>query len=302
MDLFLPWANAMLVEQIDNELPVKWTDLVHRCSTVKDLALELIEFFDINIHWKHRELYDALTVVAGLKRIEDKNLNSLDLRLRVETLLDMKLKGEDFQVRRASRKLEKERKITENPEDTCIKTEQSAETTGSRERKKKRKKKKKDHEKVPGEKKRNSKHIDRAKEKGDAKRKDSSAVETEHKERTRKAKTAKETKVTESNIEKQIHVYESVTHVRSEETEGNSRKKASEKNVKKDETKERQKRCSISDGHCESTETKEGEINNNCVESRPKKELTSADIGIGERHGSYISTEEWDPNTEEFVV
>ena len=129
-------------------------------------------------------------------------------------------------------------------------------------------------------------------QKGDAKRKDSSAVETEHKERTRKAKTAKETKVTESNIEKQIHVYESVTDVRSEETEGNSRKKASEKSVKKDETKERQKRCSISDGHCESTETKEGEINNNCVESRPKKELTSADIGIGERHGSYISTEE----------
>ena len=111
MDLFLPWANAMLVEQIDNELPVKWTDLVHRCSTEKDLALELIEFFYINIHWKHRELYDALTVVAGLKRIEDKNLNSLDLRLRVETLFDMKLKGEDFQVRRESRKLEKERKL-----------------------------------------------------------------------------------------------------------------------------------------------------------------------------------------------
>ena len=54
MDLFLPWANAMLVEQIDNELPVKWTDLAHRCSTVKDLALELVKFFDINIHWKHR--------------------------------------------------------------------------------------------------------------------------------------------------------------------------------------------------------------------------------------------------------
>ena len=191
MDLFLPWANAMLVEQIDNDLPVKWTDLAHRCSTVKDLALELVKFFDINIHWKHRELYDALTVVTGLKRTEDKNLNSLDRRLRVETLLDMKLKGEDFQVRRESRKLEKERKITENPKDTCMKTEQSAETTGSRERKKKRKKKR-DHEKVPGEKKRNSKHIDSTKEKGDGKGKDPSAVETEHKERTRKAKSGKE--------------------------------------------------------------------------------------------------------------
>ena len=221
MDLFLPWANAMLVEQIDNVLPVKWTDLVHRCFTVKDLALELVKFFDINIHWKHRELYDALTVVAGLKKIEDKNLNSLDLRLRVETFLDMKLKGEDFQTRREPRKLEKETKITENPKDTCMKTEQSAETTGSRERKKK----KRDLEKVPGEKKRNSKHIDSTKEKGDAKGTDPSAVETEHKERTRKAKSVKETEVTESNIKKQIHVYENVTDVRSEEKVGNSRKK-----------------------------------------------------------------------------
>ena len=111
-------------------------------------------------------------------------------------------------------------------------------------------------------------------------------------------------KVTESNIKKQIHVYESVTDVRSEEKEGHSRKKSSEKNVKKDETKakERQKRASVSVGDCESRVTKEREINNNCVESRSKKELTLTDIGTGERHRSYISTEEWDPNTEEFVV
>ena len=299
MDLFLPWANAMLVEQIDNELPVKWTDLVHRCSSVKYLALELVKFFDINTHWKHRELYEALTVIAGLKKTEDKSLNSLDLRLRVETLLDMKLKGEDFQTRGESRKLEKETKITENLKGTCMKTEQSAETTGSRERKKK---KRRDHEKIPGEKKRNSKHIDSAKEKEHVRIKDPHAVETEHKERTRKAKSVKETKVTESNIKKQIHVYESVTDARLEKKEGNSRKKSSERNVKKKKTKERQKRDVVSDGDCKSRETKEREINNNCVESKSNKELTLTDIGTGERHRSYISTEEWDPNTEEFVV
>ena len=231
MDLFLPWANAMLVEQIDNELPVKWTDLVHRCSTVKDLALELIEFFDINIHWKHRELYDALTVVAGLKRIEDKSLNSLDLRLRVETLLDMKLKGEDFQVRRASRKLEKERKITENPEDTCIKTEQSAETTGSRERKKKRKKKKKDHEKVPGEKKQKFKtHRQCKRKRGCKEKRFLMQLRLSIKREQGRQKLQKKPKLLRVISRSQIHVYESVTDVRSEETEGNSRKKASEKN------------------------------------------------------------------------
>ena len=219
MDLFLPWANAILVEQIDNELPVKWTDLVHRCSTVKDLALELVEFFDINVHWKQRELYDALTVVAGLKKTEDKNLNSLDLRLRVETLLDIKLKAADFQTKKESRKLGKEKKITDRLKDTH--TEQAAETSGGRKGKKKRKKKKRDHEKVEEEKKRFSRHTETANEKGDVKRNDPSAVEAKHKERTRKAKSATETRVSDSNIKKQIHVQENFADVRTEEKERN---------------------------------------------------------------------------------
>ena len=298
MDIFLPWANAILVEQIHNELPVKWTDLVHGCSTVKDLALELVEFFDINIHWKHRELYDAFTVVAGLKKTEDKNLNSLDLRLRVETLLDMKLKGEDFQTRREYRQLGKETKITDNRKDT--QTEQAAETSGSRGKEKKRKKKKRDPKKVQEEKKRSSRHLESAKEEGGAKRNDLSAVETGCKERTRKVNSAKETTlpVIDRNIKKQIHVHENESDVRTEPKERSSiRKMPSEMDVKKDNEKERNKRDSVLYGNYENREETKREINNNTLKRRSNKELSHK-----ETHRSYGLTEEWDSNTEEFVV
>ena len=108
MDQFLPWANAMLMEQVDEELPVNWNDLGQRSPSVKSLALELIRFFDVNIHWKHKALCEALTVIAGQQKIEDKDFNSLDLRLRTESFLEMKLKGGSYAIKRIESKRQKE--------------------------------------------------------------------------------------------------------------------------------------------------------------------------------------------------
>ena len=51
------------------------------------------------------------------------------------------------------------------------------------------------------------------------------------------------------------------------------------------------------DSNYENREATEHEINNNAVKKRSKKEFSHK-----EKHRSHISTEEWDSNTEEFVV
>ena len=138
MDIFLPWANSVLVKQFDKELTVKWEDIPQRCSTVKELSLELLKVLNINVHLKNRELYDALSVIAGLKKIEDKSLNSLDLRLRLETFLEAKLNRE-----KKSKHFRKETNFNERLKRVGI--QQSSKNVEAREKKKKRKHEKTKH-------------------------------------------------------------------------------------------------------------------------------------------------------------
>ena len=107
------------MEQVDEELPVKWNDLRKKCPSIQSLALELTRFFDLNINWKHRALYDALAAIAGLEKTEDKDLNSLDLRLRTESFLEMKLKGESYAMKRIQSKKQREsKKVREERNET----------------------------------------------------------------------------------------------------------------------------------------------------------------------------------------
>ncbi len=96
MEVFVPGANALLIAQLDRQLPVTWSELLEKSSSLQDLALELVRFLDVNARWRHDGLHDVLRVIAGLKEnTKEKTLNALDLRLRTETFLEKKLKGKE---------------------------------------------------------------------------------------------------------------------------------------------------------------------------------------------------------------